>query len=163
MFLISSLPFLVTTVEEAELLYKVWPSPSSRRVFEENDQVLLYASPWPPSGIWAQDAMDSTAALAGLTIRTYDKNGTTALNELGAAAIRLSWADVVPSISTGAIDAVLTSAEVACRAASGALRYIHRDLQLRHPAKLRTHFEGDLRQSQRRATGSCPCRCRRNA
>jgi len=110
LFLISSLPFFVTTVEEAELLYSV-AEPEFKRVFEENDQILLYASPWPPSGIWAQDAMDSTAALAGLKIRTYDKNGTTALNELGAAAVRLSWADVVPSISTGAIDAVLTSAE----------------------------------------------------
>lgn len=110
LFLISSLPFFVTTVEEAELLYKV-AEPEFKKVFEENDQILLYASPWPPSGIWARDPKISTDALAGLKIRTYDKNGTTALNELGAAAVRLSWADVVPSISTGAIDAVLTSAE----------------------------------------------------
>ncbi|MTJ04540.1 MAG: TRAP transporter substrate-binding protein [Sediminimonas qiaohouensis] len=110
LFLISSLPFFVTTVDEAELLYKV-AEPEFKKVFEENDQILLYASPWPPSGIWAREAKDSTAALSGLKIRTYDKNGTTALNELGAAAVRLSWADVVPSISTGAIDAVLTSAE----------------------------------------------------
>ncbi|UWR86954.1 TRAP transporter substrate-binding protein [Phaeobacter inhibens] len=110
LFLISSLPFYVTTVEEAELLYKV-AEPEFKKVFEENDQILLYASPWPPSGIWSTDAKNSTDALAGLKIRTYDKNGTTALNELGAAAVRLSWADVVPSISTGAIDAVLTSAE----------------------------------------------------
>jgi len=110
LFLISSLPFFVTTVEEAELLYKV-AEPEFKKVFEENDQILLYASPWPPSGIWAREAKNSSAALAGLKIRTYDKNGTTALNEMGAAAVRLSWADVVPSISTGAIDAVLTSAE----------------------------------------------------
>ena len=110
LFLISSLPFFVTTVEEAELLYKV-AEPEFKKVFEDNDQILLYASPWPPSGIWASDAKDSTDALSGLKIRTYDKNGTTVLNELGAAAVRLSWADVVPSISTGAIDAVLTSAE----------------------------------------------------
>ena len=110
MFLISSLPFFVTTVEEAALLYEV-AEPELKKVFEENNQILLYASPWPPSGIWARDGVDSAAALDGLKIRTYDKNGTTALNEMGAAAVRLSWADVVPSISTGAIDAVLTSAE----------------------------------------------------
>ncbi|WP_299778280.1 TRAP transporter substrate-binding protein [uncultured Roseobacter sp.] len=110
LFLISSLPFFVTTVEEAALLYKV-SEPELKKVFEENNQILLYASPWPPSGIWARDGVDSAAALDGLKIRTYDKNGTTALNEMGAAAVRLSWADVVPSISTGAIDAVLTSAE----------------------------------------------------
>lgn len=110
LFLLSSLPFFVTTVEEAELLYKV-AEPEFKKVFEENNQILLYASPWPPSGIWSEQPMDSTDALSGVKIRTYDKNGTTALNALGAAAVRLSWADVVPSISTGAIDAVLTSAE----------------------------------------------------
>ena len=110
LFLISSLPFLVTTVAEAEALYKV-SEPEFKKLFEKNNQILLYASPWPPSGLWGRKAMDSVADLDGVKIRTYDKNGTTALNALGAAAIRLSWADVVPSISTGAIDAVLTSAE----------------------------------------------------
>ena len=110
LFLITSLPFFVTTVDEAETLYKVAEA-EFKAVFEANNQILLYASPWPPSGIWARDAVNSADALSGLKIRTYDKNGTTALNELNAAAVRLSWADVVPSISTGAIDAVLTSAE----------------------------------------------------
>ncbi|MEP6064336.1 MAG: hypothetical protein ABJ246_00735 [Paracoccaceae bacterium] len=91
LFLVSSLPFFVTTVEEAALLYQV-AEPEFKRVFEENNQILLYASPWPPCGIWASDEITSSAALEGLTIRTYDKNGTTALNEMGAAAVRLSWA-----------------------------------------------------------------------
>lgn len=110
LFLVSSLPFLVTTVEEAKALYEV-SEPEFKKLFEENDQILLYASPWPPSGLWGRGPMDNSAALKGVKTRTYDKNGTTALNTLGAAAVRLSWADVVPSISTGAIDAVLTSAE----------------------------------------------------
>ncbi|MEJ6394581.1 TRAP transporter substrate-binding protein [Gymnodinialimonas sp. 2305UL16-5] len=110
LFLLPSLPFLVTTVEEAQILYEV-SEPVFAEIFEENDQILLYASPWPPSGLWARDPLASTDALSGVKIRTYDRNGTIALNALDAAAVRLSWADVVPSISTGAIDAVLTSAE----------------------------------------------------
>lgn len=110
LFLVSSLPFLVTNVEEAKMLYDV-SEPSFKKLFEDNDQILLYASPWPPSGLWGKKAFDSKDALAGVKVRTYDKNGTTALNDMGAAAVRLSWGDVVPSISTGAIDAVLTSAE----------------------------------------------------
>jgi len=109
-FLVSSLPFLVTTVDEAQALYEAAEA-EFQRVFEENDQILLYASPWPPSGIWGAEAFNNHEALQGVRIRTYDRNGTTALHDLGAAAVRLSWADVVPSISTGAIDAVLTSAE----------------------------------------------------
>lgn len=110
LFLVSSLPFLVTTVEEARLLYEASEA-DFQKVFEDNDQILLYASPWPPSGLWGETALDSQETLQGVKIRTYDKNGTIALNELGANAVRLSWADVVPAISTGAIDAVLTSAE----------------------------------------------------
>ena len=110
LFLISSIPFLATTVEEAKVLYAV-SEPHLKKVFEENDQVLLYASPWPPSGLWGKKPFNSADALQGVKMRTFDKNGTTALNSIGAAAVRLSWADVVPSISTGAIDAVLTSAE----------------------------------------------------
>ncbi|WP_320176568.1 TRAP transporter substrate-binding protein [Roseovarius pacificus] len=110
-FLVSSLPFLTTTLDEAESLYGA-SEPALKKVFEENDQILLYASPWPPSGLWGKAPLNTVDALSGVKIRTYDKNGTTAFNSLGAAAVRLSWADVVPSISTGAIDAVLTSAEL---------------------------------------------------
>ena len=40
-----------------------------------------------------------------------DRNGTITLKAAGAAAVKLSWADVIPQLSTGAIQAVLTSAE----------------------------------------------------
>ncbi|MFQ8433561.1 TRAP transporter substrate-binding protein [Amaricoccus sp. W119] len=110
LFLVSSLPFLVADIDEARLLYEASEA-SFERIFEENDQILLYASPWPPSGIWGEVPFDNQAALSGVKIRTYDKNGTTTLNQLGANAVRMSWADVVPASSTGAIDAVLSSAE----------------------------------------------------
>lgn len=110
LFLLPSLPFLVSTVDEAAALYEI-AEPEFRKIFEANNQILLYASPWPPSGLWAKKPIDSVDAIRGVKVRSFDKNSTTALNALGASAIRLSWADVVPAISTGAIDAVLTSAE----------------------------------------------------
>lgn len=110
LFLVSSLPFLVKDLDEARLLYEA-SEEDLRKIFEDSDQILLYASPWPPSGIWGDKAFDSVESLKGVKIRTYDKNGITTLNQLGANAVRLSWADVVPAISTGAIDAVLSSAE----------------------------------------------------
>lgn len=110
LFLGSSLPFLVPTVEEARMLYRA-SEEKYKAIFEDADQILLYASPWPPSGLWGKEAFDSQDSLQGVRIRTYDKNGTIAFNTIGANAVTLSWADVVPSISTGAIDGVLTSAE----------------------------------------------------
>lgn len=114
-FLLSSLPFLVQGEDQAELLYNI-AKPYYKEVFEENDQILLYASPWPASGIWSKEKVDSQETLNGLKIRTYDKNGTITLREAGASPVKLSWADVVPQLSTGGIEAVLTSADAGASA-----------------------------------------------
>lgn len=110
MFLLPSLPFLTATAKEAKILYEV-AKPYYDEVFAQNNQRLLYASPWPPSGIWAKKPVDSMAALKNLKIRTYDPNGTITFKAAGASPIQLSWADVAPQLGTGGIQAVLTSAE----------------------------------------------------
>lgn len=109
-FLLSSLPFLVASAEEAKMLWEV-AQPYYAETFAKHNQVLLYASPWPPAGIWAKKAVDSDAALKGLKIRAWDASGTLTLKTAGAAAVQMSWADVVPQLAAGGIDAVLTSAE----------------------------------------------------
>ncbi|MCY4302063.1 MAG: TRAP transporter substrate-binding protein [Aestuariivita sp.] len=116
MFLLSSLPFLVGSADEARLLWET-AKPAYDEVFARNNQILLYASPWPPAGIWAKKAVDSKEALKGLKIRAWDASGTKTLQGAGAAAIQMSWADVVPQLTTGGIDAVLTSAEGGTNAA----------------------------------------------
>lgn len=110
LFLLSSLPFVAKDVDQAEALYKIARS-EYEAVFEEGDQILLYASPWPASGIWSKDAVTTVDELKDLKMRTYDKNGTITFKAAGAAPVNLSWADVVPQLSTGAIEGVLTSAE----------------------------------------------------
>ena len=109
-FLLPSLPFLATAPADARRLYEL-AKPKYEKVFAENNQKLLWASPWPPSGIWANKPIDSIDALVNLKIRTYDANGAITLRKAGAAPIQLSWVDVVPQLSTGGIEAVLTSAE----------------------------------------------------
>ncbi|MFC3024368.1 TRAP transporter substrate-binding protein [Vibrio zhugei] len=110
LFLVSSLPFLVENDEQAKRLYDI-AKPYYQKVFADNNQILLYASPWPASGIWSKQPVTNQQELANLKIRTYDKNGTLTLREAGAEPVKLSWADVVPQLSTGGIKAVLTSAD----------------------------------------------------
>ena len=110
MFLLSSLPFLVGSADDARLLWDV-ARPKYEEVFARNNQVLLYASPWPPAGVWAKKPITSKDELAGVKTRAWDASGTSTLINAGAAAIQMSWADVVPQLATGGIDAVLTSAE----------------------------------------------------
>lgn len=109
-FLLSSLPFLANSIEEARLLWEA-ARPYYEETFAEYNQILLYASPWPPAGIWANKPVTSKADMEGLRIRGWDAAGTSTLKAAGAAAIQLSWADVVPQLASGGIEAVLTSAE----------------------------------------------------
>ncbi|MCF8468966.1 MAG: TRAP transporter substrate-binding protein [Sneathiella sp.] len=109
-FLISSMPFLVKSVDEAKLLLEI-AKPEYERILEANGQKFLYASPWPASGIWSREPVKTAADLASIKIRTFDPNGTKAFKAIHAAPIQLAWADVVPQLATGGIDAVLTSAE----------------------------------------------------
>ena len=109
-FLVFSLPFLAPTPEDNWALYEV-SKPYYEQVLEDANQVFLFATPWPPSGLWGNKPLDSMEALANVRIRTYDANGTVTLREAGAAPIQLSWADTVPQLTTGGIDGVLTSAD----------------------------------------------------
>ncbi len=109
-FLLSSLPFLVGSADDAKLLWEV-AKPHYEAVFAKHNQVLLYASPWPPAGIWSKKPVLSSSSLSGLKIRAWDASGTRTLKTAGAAAVQMSWADVVPQLSSGGIEAVLTSAE----------------------------------------------------
>lgn len=109
-FLLSSLPFLSSNTEEAHTLYKV-AKPYYEKVLAKYNQKLLYSSPWPSSGLWGKQALTDNGAITNLKMRTYDANGTKVFKNAGSAPIQLSWADIVPQLSTGGIDGVLTSIE----------------------------------------------------
>ncbi len=109
-FTLSAMPFLTPSIEEAKALFEV-ARPYYDKVFAKHGQKLLYASPYTPTGIWAKKSVTSIDDLKNLKIRTYDAAGVETFKQIGAAPIQLSWADVVPQLGTGGIEAVLTSDE----------------------------------------------------
>lgn len=111
LFLLSALPFLAATPEEAKKLFEA-SRDQYEAVFLKNNQKMLYAMPWPPSGIWARSKIDNLDSLKGLKIRTYDPSGTKTFSGAGATPLQVSWADTVPQVGAGVIDGVLTSAEL---------------------------------------------------
>ena len=153
LFLASSLPFLAQNPAEARQLYLA-AKPAYERFFGANGQMLLYASPWPPSGIWSEAPVVDAEQISGLKIRTYDANGTRTFIAAGAAPIQLSWADVVPQLATGGIAAVLTSAEGGVNASFwehlGAFTEINYAMPLNFVHIGRDAFDG-LDESQRAA------------
>ncbi|MBM1172393.1 TRAP transporter substrate-binding protein [Microvirga arabica] len=110
LFDMSSLPFLVQTPDEALKLWRI-AKPEYAKIFDDHNMVLLWAAPNPPSGIHAKTPIDRPEALKGLRIRTYDVNGTQTFIAAGASPLQISWSDLVPQLSTGGVNAVLSSAD----------------------------------------------------
>lgn len=70
LFLLSSLPFVAVSHDEARELYEA-ARPHYDAVFAKYDQKLLYSSPWPPSGLWGKRPLGSMDTLQSLKLRTW--------------------------------------------------------------------------------------------
>ncbi len=107
---VSALPFLTGGIDDAWKLYQA-SKPIYSEVLADQNQILLYTIPWTPSGIWANKPIESLEDLSDLKMRVYDPLGQMTFEAAGATPITLSFSDVVPQLTTGGIEAVLTSAE----------------------------------------------------
>jgi TRAP-type C4-dicarboxylate transport system substrate-binding protein len=110
LFLLSSLPFVATSPAEARRLLDAARGLYAAR-FASEKQRLIYATPWPASGLWAKKPIVTPADLAGLPLRVYDSTGFALFAAAGARPANLSFADVVPRIVDGSIEAVLSSGD----------------------------------------------------
>jgi len=95
---------------------------------------LLYPSPWPPTGIWGQAADERAPRRSkACASATYDVNGTVTFKALGAAPEQISFTDAVKKLTSGEIQAVLSSGDGgAGRAAVGTIFDHFTADQLRH-------------------------------
>jgi TRAP-type transport system periplasmic protein len=109
-FLLPSLPFLAATPEQAQVLAQI-ARPAWEQVLDKHNQKLLYLSPWPAAGLWANKPIDSVQALRGLRVRTADANGVAAFKAAGAVPVQVSFADALPQLKAGQLDAVLSSGD----------------------------------------------------
>ena len=107
---LSTLPFVAADPRQARALYL-----AARRAyteaFQHRNQVLLYATPWPPSGLWTRAPLRSVHEAAALTVRTYDAVSCSLFAKLGAHARVVSFAELPPRLASGEIDAALSSGD----------------------------------------------------
>lgn len=127
MFLLSTLPFLVQDVEEVETMRRI-AEPYTDAAFEKYNQVVVSTGLFPPSGIWSEEPVESLEDLQGLKIRAFDLNSLETFTGAGAAAVNMNWGDVLPALSTGAIEGVVTSADLGV--ASGINEYLPAFLEI---------------------------------
>ncbi len=109
-FQLSALPFLTGSAADTGRLLAA-ARPAYKAALGARGLVLLYATPWPASGIWSRTALAGPEALSGLRIRTYDAASTAVFRAAGAAPEQISFADAMPRLRGGALDAVLSSGD----------------------------------------------------
>ena len=109
-FALPSLPFLVTSIADARRLAEL-ARPYLAAALQRRGARLLYLTPWPPSGIWSKAPVKTPSDLSGLSIRTYDRISREVFASAGARAMSISFADTMPRLADGSINAVLSSGD----------------------------------------------------
>ena len=104
----STMPFLVANASQAEQLGGL-ARPAVEKVFDKWNQKMLYWQFWPGAGIYSQKPINSLEDLKGLKIRTFNAVSTAWVKAAGGNPVSLPWGDVYMAMSTGAIDALITS------------------------------------------------------
>ncbi len=110
LFLLSSLPFVTANNEDMRRLFEA-ARPHYAARFAKEGQRLLYATPWPPTGIWSKKPLATPADIAGLALRVYDSTGVAVFTTAGAKPVNISFADTMPRLLDGSIEAVASSGD----------------------------------------------------
>jgi TRAP-type C4-dicarboxylate transport system substrate-binding protein len=109
-FALPSLPFLVTSMADARRLADL-ARPYLAAALQGRGEHLLYLTPWPPSGIWSKTPLKTPSDLSGLSIRTYDRISSEIFARAGAKATSIGFAETLPRLVDGSINAVLSSGD----------------------------------------------------
>ena len=109
-FAVSSLPFLADSLQKAQRLNQA-AAPTYRKFLAAHGQKLLYTTPWPASGIWSKTPIKTVDDLKALSIRTYDATSQSVMTAAGAKAANISFADAMPKLAAGEVNAVLSSGD----------------------------------------------------
>ena len=109
-FQLSALPFLTRSAADTARLLQA-ARPAYEQALAARGLTLLYATPWPATGLWSRHAVPDAAALQGLRVRSYDAASTAVLAAAGARPVQISFADALGQLRAGALDAVLSSGD----------------------------------------------------
>ncbi|MDR5902029.1 TRAP transporter substrate-binding protein [Halomonas icarae] len=107
-FEVDSVPYLAASYEEAWTLWE-----ASREIIAEELQKqglrLLFAVPWPPQGIYTNQAIESGDDLKNLSMRAYNTASERIAQLVGAVPTQVEVPDIPTAFSTGRVEAMITS------------------------------------------------------
>lgn len=107
-FGVDSIPFLATSFDDADKLWKS-AKPALEKVLNEQNMELLYSVPWPPQGLYFKNEVTSVAEMKGIKFRSYNA-ATARLAELtGMLPVSIEAAEISQAFATGVADAMVSS------------------------------------------------------
>jgi len=108
LFGFDSIPFLATSFDDADKLWKAAKGPMTDLLASQN-LTLLYSVPWPPQGLYFKNEVTSVAEMAGIKFRSYN-NATSRLAELtGMLPVTIEAAEISQAFATGVADSMISS------------------------------------------------------
>ncbi len=105
---IDSIPFLATSFDDSEKLWRAAGDKIQAALAEEN-LVYIYAVPWPPQGLYTNKPVEAVADLAGIKFRAYN-TATARIAELGGMVpVQIEAAELSQALATGVAEAFISS------------------------------------------------------
>ncbi|MEX1058604.1 MAG: TRAP transporter substrate-binding protein [Natronospirillum sp.] len=108
LFEIDNIPFLASDFDSAETLWHVTRDAVDAHLDSEGMK-LLFAVPWPPQGIYSQQAVSGLNDLRGARMRAYSPMTTQLAVQFQAAPTTVQTPEIPQAFSTGMIDSMITS------------------------------------------------------
>ena len=104
----DSVPFLATNFDDSAKLWEA-AKPTVAKILDEQNLVLLYATPWPPQGLYFKKEVNSVADMQGVKFRSYN-TATARLAELtGMLPVQIEAAEISQAFATGVAESMISS------------------------------------------------------
>lgn len=105
---VDSIPFLVSSFDEHEALWKI-AQPYVQKALDADNLVYLYSVPWPPQGLYTKKEVNSVADLKGVKFRSYSA-ATARMAELtGMLPVQVEAAELSQALATGVAESFISS------------------------------------------------------
>lgn len=105
---LDGIPFLVTSYEQAKVLWDVTREPLTQELAKSGVR-LLYAVPWGSQGFFFDREINSLADVKGLSMRAYNPSTTRLAELMGAVPTTVQITEMQQAFATGLISSFNTS------------------------------------------------------
>ena len=108
LFGIDAVPFLATSYDDAWQLYQT-SKPAIERLLAKQNLVFLYATPWPPQGLYADRPINTVADMQGMRFRAYNPATSRLAQLMRATPTQIETAELAQALATGVANSLITS------------------------------------------------------